>query len=108
MIDKLNDLVGKPYDKINYHCYHFIEEVLDVPKLLDVHTNTAKDDVSHYKDLFEEIDEPEDYCIALLGISHIGIYYKGGIFHNDVQGVKYDRTRNIKLRYKSIVYYLKK
>ena len=32
MID-INSVVGKQYDKENYHCWHFIEEVLDVPTL---------------------------------------------------------------------------
>ena len=65
----INKLVGKPYDKETYHCWHFIEEVLDVPTLKDVHVDTAKGDVEKYKGLFEEIFIPENYCIVLLGSS---------------------------------------
>ena len=78
MID-VNTLIGKPYDKDNYHCWHFIEEVLPVPTLLDVHVDSAKGDVDKYLHLFTEMDEPKDNCIVLLGESHVGIWYNKGI-----------------------------
>lgn len=104
MID-INSLVGKPYDKERYHCWHFVEEVLDVPTLQDVHVDTAKDDVEKYKNLFMEAVSPSDYCIVLIGESHIGIWYNNGIYHNDTHGVRYEPFRSIKMRYKSFKYY---
>lgn len=104
MID-MNNLIGKPYDKENYHCWHFIEEVLDVPTLSDVHVDTAKDDVEKYKNVFAEILEPTNYCIVLLGVSHIGIWYNGTIYHNDIHGVRSETLRVIKMKYASIKYY---
>jgi len=63
MID-INTLIGKPYDKENYHCWHFIEDVLDVPLLKDVHVDTANDDVDKYIGLFDrDINSSEIlYC----------------------------------------------
>ena len=104
MID-INTLIGKPYDKENYHCWTFIEDVLDVPTLKDVHVDTANNDVDKYIGLFEEIINPQKYCIVLMGKSHIGIWYNGGIYHNDVQGVRYEPQRSLKMRYPSFKYY---
>ncbi len=104
MID-INTLIGKPYDKENYHCWHFIEDVLDVPLLKDVHVDTANDDVDKYIGLFEEIQTPQNYCIVLLGKSHIGIWYNGGIYHNDEQGVRYEPQRVLKMKYPSFKFY---
>lgn len=101
----LNSYIGKPYNKETYHCWHFIEEALDVPTLNDVHVDTAKGDVEKYKGLFEEISSPNDYCIALLGSSHVGIYFRHNIYHNDTHGVRCESVRNIRMRYPSITYY---
>ena len=104
MID-INKFVGKPYDKEKYHCYHFVEEVLDVPKLKDVHVDTANDDVDKYIDLFEELVQPENYCIILLGKSHIGIWYQYNIYHNDTAGVRCESERVMRMRYNTFKYY---
>ena len=100
-----NSLIGKQYDKETYHCWHFIENVLQVPTLLEVHMDTAKDDVEKYIDLFTEINEPYNNCIVLIGESHVGIWYNGGIYHNDTHGVRYEPQRTLKMRYKTFKYY---
>lgn len=101
----INTLIGKPYDKENYHCWHFIEEIIAVPTLKDVHVDTAKDDVEKYKHIFKEITTPHNYCIVLLGASHVGVWYNGNIYHNDVHGVRAETMRVIKMKYSSIKYY---
>lgn len=105
IIKKLNDLIGKPYHEINYHCYSFIEEVLNVPKLDDVHVATAKDDVNKYIGLFREKTFPTDFCIVLLGKSHIGVFFNGYIYHNDVKGVRAETVRAMKYRYNNFKFY---
>ena len=105
MIDKLNTLIGKPYDKENYHCWSFIEEVLNVPTLKDVHVDTALNDVEKYKGLFEELLQPENYCIVLLGSSHIGIWYRYNIYHNDTQGVRCESERVMRMKYPTFRYF---
>ena len=104
-LDKLNSLIGKPYDKENYHCYHLLSDTLDVPSLKDVHVDTALGDIAKYKDMFIQIDNAVNMCIVLIGKKHIGIYYNGGIFHNDTHGVRYEPLRVIKLRYRTFKYY---
>jgi len=103
-----NSLIGKQYDKDTYHCYHFIEECLNVPKLDDVAVDTVINDIEKYRELFSEIIFPIDYCIALLGDKHIGIYHDGGVYHNDTQGVRYQSLRVMKMQYKTIRYYMPK
>ena len=106
ILNKLNSLIGKAYNAETYHCYHFIESVLPVPKLKDVHVDTALNDISKYKDLFVEIDSPEDFCIVLLGDKHIGIYYNGGIYHADKPMVRYESMRVMKMKYKGFKWFL--
>jgi len=100
-----NELVGKPYHPIDYHCYSFIEECLDAPSLNGVAIETAKKSIDEYKPFFIVLDEPIDYCIALLGNTHTGIYFDGGIYHNDRVGVKYETMRSIKRRLAKIEFY---
>ncbi len=100
-----NSLVGKAFDHVDYHCYSFIEECLDVPRLDEVAVSTARNDIHKHKGLFELIEHPEDYCIVLLGDSHVGIYYNNGIYHNDICGVRYESMRVMKLKYNKVVYY---
>lgn len=105
MIDKLNSLIGTPYDKENYHCWTFIEDVLDVPTLKDVHVDTALNDVAKYEGLFEEMMTPENYCIVLLGSSHIGIWYRYNIYHNDSHGVRCESERVMRMKYPTFRYF---
>ena len=100
-----NELIGTPYDTDKYHCWHFIEECLDVPTLNDISVHTVKNDVNKYKDLFTQIETPVNYCIILIGDKHIGIYYNNGAYHNDVGGVRYESLRTLKLKYKGFKYY---
>lgn len=100
-----NSLIGKQYDKETYHCYHFLQDVLHVPILDDVHVDTANDDVDKYLGLFTELDTPVNNCIVVLGTSHIGVYYNNGAYHNDVGGVRYEPLRALRLKYKTFKYY---
>lgn len=101
----INSLIGKPYDKEKYHCWHFIEEVLDVPTLKDVHVDTARGDIAKYEGLFEEIEAPVDNCIVILGSSHVGIYFRHNIYHNDTQGVRCESVRVLRMKYTSFRYF---
>lgn len=105
LIKNPNEIIGKEYNPHTYHCYHFMEECLNVPRLEDVATDTVLDDVIKYKDMFMPIKEPIAYCVALLGDKHIGIYLNDGVYHNDTTGVRYERLRNIKRKYKTVSYY---
>lgn len=104
-LDKLNSYVGHAYNKDSFHCYTYLEKCMDVPILSDVHVETAKGDVDKYIDFFTELDTPENYCIALLGESHIGAYYNGGVFHADKPMVRYESMRVIKMKYKNVRYF---
>lgn len=101
----MSSLIGKPYHKEDYHCWHFIEEVLDVPTLAEVHVDTAQDDVEKYKGLFEEIKTPIDNCIVLLGSSHVGVWFRHNIYHNDTQGVRCESERVMRMKYPKFTYY---
>lgn len=100
-----NELIGKLYDEEHYHCYTFLEEVVDVPQLKAISVALASEDVAKHISKFKEIEEPFPYCIALLGESHIGLYFENGCYHNDTGGVRYEPLRSLKLKYKGVKFY---
>lgn len=103
--DRINSLIGKKYNSINYHCYHLIEELLDVPKLEVTVKNRSKD-IPNSLGKFIELENRYKYCIALIGEEHIGIYLDNDlILHNDVLGVRIEHIDQLKYKYNFIKYY---
>lgn len=100
-----NTLIGKTYDPIKYHCWHFVEECLDVPKIEDIAVSTAKGDINKNKILFKEVKLPTEYCIILLGKKHVGIYYCDGAYHNDKSGVRWEHLNTLNKIYGELKYY---
>jgi len=100
-----DSLVGKPYDKKNYHCWHFIEECLEVPTLSDIAVDTAVQNIYENMPYFQECDTLDNYCLVLLGEKHIGIYYDNHIYHNDIGGVKCEPFRQIARKYTDVKFY---
>ena len=106
MISRLNALIGKKFDKENYHCYDFIKEILDVPSLKDVSVANAKNDIEKYSKIFTKIDVPEEVSIIEMNGMHVGICIDGShVYHNDKYGVRCESLRNIKAQYKNLTYY---
>ena len=101
-------LVGKPYNEENYNCYHFVAECLVMPSIDEIAVSHAKQQISDNLPHYEQLPAPIDYCLVLLGNKHIGTYYKGYIYHNDVHMVKADSLRVIQRKYAKIAYYDKK
>ena len=100
-----NELVGKPYDSEMYHCWHFIEECLDVPKLHHIAVSTAQADFNENIPFFIEIDEPINYCLAVLGTKHVGIYKDNHIYHADRDMVKCESLRAMRRKYNTLRYF---
>ena len=99
------DLIGKPYDKINYHCYDFVSECLNMPNLQGVAVDVAKQNMDEYKPFFIELLHPVDNCVVVMGETHIGIYKDGGVYHNDRNMVKHESFRIIRRKYNKIEFY---
>ncbi len=100
-----NYFIGREYNKDTFHCYTFLEECLNVPRLKDVAVDTAKNDIERYKNLFTEIETAINYCIIVLGDTHIGIMYGNGAYHCDRMGVRWESLRSLKLKYKKVEYF---
>jgi len=100
-----DELVGKPYDAETFHCWHFIEECLDVPRLQHLSVDRAEENINDNLPFFIEREEPMDYCLVLLGTRHIGIYKNGNVYHNDRDAVKCQPLRVLKRLYNPITYY---
>lgn len=115
MIEKINKLIGKPYDRRNYHCWSFIEEIYpNAPKIDYVQENLYnsikkfEENLKIQKFFFKYIEKPENFDIILLGnkkgLNHVGIYYEDSIIHNDVQGVRVETLKSIKARFNNSQY----
>lgn len=96
MIDKINELIGKPYDRETYHCWTLVMELQ--PKAPSIDTIASR--MSAARLMNEEVysgvietDTPKDMDICLLGnregvFHHAGIYFQGMIIHADMPAVR--------------------
>jgi len=105
VIKNPDELVGTPYNKDTFHCWHFIETCLDVPKLDDIAIETAQKDIDKNKPYYVELKTPIDYCLALLCGKHIGIYYNNMIYHADRDMVKCETMRAMQRKYPIITFW---
>ena len=111
--DKVNGIIGLPYDKFKAHCWHLVEFLVpDAPKLEGEAINLTAS-VKHFKKELEshalnEIDEADfkDKDIIILGrnniMFHAGVYYDGGVIHASEMGVIYQPMSMIKLIYSNV------
>jgi len=100
-----NDFVGHPFDPNSFNCWTLIESCYSNVPTIAVVLDKAKDIVNENIETYVELTEPIDGCIALMGESHIGIYYNRGIYHADKPRVKWDRIAQINMTYGIIKYY---
>lgn len=114
----INDLFEKKYSPQKYHCVHF---VIDSAKMifkndysacfigltgsLNESIKTSRNTVHKNK----RIEKPVEGCIVLMtnydNSSHVGLYYKGRIFHLSQQGVQRITIEQTKNYFKRIRFY---
>ena len=102
-----DELVGMPYDAMQFNCWTFIETCLDVPKIGTIVEDMAEATINENIPYFLEITKPTNYCLVILGKKHIGIYKDGHVYHNDRDMVKCESLRAMKRKYAKIAYYTK-
>ncbi len=111
--DKVNGIIGLPYDKFEAHCWHLVEFLVpDAPKLEGAATSLTAS-VKHFNKELEchalnEVHE-DDFInkdIVILGknniMFHAGVYYDGGVIHASDNGVVYQDMKMIKLLYSNV------
>ena len=106
--DKVNSLIGKPFDAYKYHCWSLIEDLLiDAPRIEGT-AKTLAISVKHFKKaLFShnlsEVSEFIDKDIIIMGKNetyfHAGVYFQGGIIHASENGVVYQPLNEMKKIY---------
>jgi len=119
MID-YNDLIGKPFDEVNFNCYDLAREVfkrngITIPKVnagvSACRAATNQEMEKQGKEHWELIEQPEVPCGVIFLSSnpdfanHVGVYIgRGLIIHNTINcAVAVDRLA--KWKYKIIGYY---
>lgn len=110
-IDKINSLIGKPYDLYEAHCYNLVMDLIpDAPKVEFVADSLYKSikqidtTIKDYR--LQPVNKYRNKDIILLGrngvFHHVGVYYDGGVVHADKNGVIYEKMSRIKLYYSHI------
>ena len=111
--DKVNGIIGLPYDKFKSHCWHLVNFLVPDSPELDGTAKTLTSSVKHFKTELErhnlnEIKESElkNKDIVILGknniMFHAGVYYDDGIIHASEMGVVYQSMSTIKQVYSNI------
>ena len=112
MIDKINEVIGKPFDAVNFHCYHLVRYL--VPKAPDWRVVASIAEglrwSSELTKLTKRVTTPESGDIALLGrtfktMYHAGVYFEGRIVHVDSVGTRAELLHIIARKYPAIRYY---
>lgn len=110
--DKINDVIGKPYDAYSAHCWDLVCYLIpDAPKP-DGTAKTLTASIKHFKEELKhhnlkEIDENyKNKDIIILGKNniffHAGVYYDGGVVHASLDGVVYQTMDFIHRMYGNI------
>jgi len=111
--DKINGIIGLPYDKFKAHCWHLVEFLIpDAPHIEGEAINLVSSVKQFNKELechnLNDIKEQDlqDKDIVILGknniMFHAGVYYDGGVIHASEMGVVYQPISTIKLLYTNI------
>ena len=108
--EKVNAIIGKPYDRENYHCYDVVEYLVPgAPKVQQTAiTMSSIREINREHVGVVDIDEPVNECIVLLGnndlITHAGVFYNNMIIHNESTGVRAEHISKIKQRFSLVRY----
>ena len=114
----MKELFKKRYNPKSYHCVHFLIDsakfiygldytpcFIGLTGSLDEAVKTSRDTVHRNK----KIDNPAEGCIVLMsnynGSSHVGLYYKGRVFHLTENGVQRPTLQQISLYFKRVRFY---
>ena len=115
--DKINDLVGRPYNAQTFHCWSLVEELVpNAPKLSVIGGNYEqsirefKKNTPEYIEQFTEVREnAKSGDIVLAGnnyINHAGVLYLDSdnvlVIHNDTKGVHVEPMYYFQKQYKMI------
>ena len=111
--DKINNLIGKPYDAEIYHCWHMVKEL--IPNAPDIDVVASKTTAVRYMNDDEYPDwkitqSPKDMDICLMGIKdnvyhHAGVFFNGLIVHADLTYVRAEKLDIISKKYQYMRFY---
>jgi len=108
MIDKINELVGTPYDISSYHCWHLVKDLVpgapDFEVVAATYATSLKLCNESTYDNLHEVTSPIDGDILLLGrnidhLYHAGVYFQGKVVHCDVPAVQVNELSDMRKLY---------
>ncbi len=111
--DKINGIIGLPYDKFTNHCWSLVEFLIPMAPTVKGTAKSLATSVSNFKRELQkhnlnEIDEGhfKNKDIIIMGrngiMFHAGVFFEDGIIHASENGVVYQPLSVIKIHYNSI------
>jgi len=111
--DKVNEVIGQPYDCENNHCWHLVEHLVPWAPRVEIEAANLTTSV---KVIGRELERSElqeiapsdlrDEDIVVLGrggtFHHAGVFCNGGIVHADSVGTIWQSLNDIKRTYPDI------
>lgn len=114
LLEKAQELIGKPYDAKLYNCWHLVMDLVPTaPKVDVVATKIVAMSFFNNEDYytgFTEVKEPRNGDIVLMGnipgkLHHAGVYINNGIIHADNPSVMFRSIVFMKRLYKEVRFY---
>lgn len=114
LLEKVQELIGKPYDTETYNCWHLVMDLVPTAPKVDV-VATKIVAMSFFNDKkyytgFKEVEIPKDGDIVLMGstpkhLHHAGVYVNGGVIHADKPSVMFRSITYMKRLYREVRFY---
>jgi len=114
----IDPLLGRKFDRANYHCVHFLIEAgkhlfdYDFSHCFLGLTGSLNDTLIPTKQGMEQgklVDKPHDGTIVLMmtldNRHHVGLQYCNRILHLSETGPRFEPLRSIKRQYKKVRFY---
>jgi len=109
--DKVNGVIGQPYDKFKNHCWHLVEYLVPTAPKLEGTAESLRTSVGHFqeelnKTALVEVTSFKDQDIIVLGrggtYHHAGVFCNGGVVHADVGGTIWQSLSDIRNIYPEV------
>lgn len=112
MIEQIQKLIGKSYNRDTYNCWHLVMELVPTaPSVEEI--GTLKNSLNRMNQPYSTYiptDTPRDGDIVLLGRSdkeyyHAGVYYQGKVVHALDPSVVFQPLDKLRRQFRAIGFY---
>ena len=109
--DKVNEVIGRPYDSTKNHCWHLVEYLVPTAPKLEGEALSLAISVKHFKEeldrtALQEVTNFKDQDIIVMGrggtFHHAGVFCNGGVVHADTIGTIWQTLADLRKVYPEV------